>query len=155
MAQKPEKIIAATRSRHIYLLRIKIPVQEKKRKTTKKVVPVNKDTVTPTEDPLITKGVDMTKALPVGYGTDVNAPYFIQCDFSVIGDGQLLQNGKPFIKNVSGEEELGKLKRNHMRFAKTMKAVNLVSTEHYTSYFWNEGKNLSVFYYYTKGLDAA
>ena len=126
----------------------------KKYKTTKKIVPVTKDTVTPTEDPLIIKAVEMTKALPICNGTDVNAPFFIQCEFSVMGDGELFQTGKPFIKDVSGEEELGKIKRNHLRFAKTMKAVNPVSTERYTAYFWNEGKNLSVFYYNTKGLTA-
>ena len=83
------------------------------------------------------------------------SPFFIQCDFSVMGDGELFQKGKSFIKDVSGEEELGKLKRNHLRYAKAMKAVNPVSTERYTAYFWNEGKNLSVFYYNTKGMAAA
>ena len=150
-----DNIVAASRAGHIYLVRINIPDQENKSRKTKKVLPVNKDTVTQSEDPLITKGVEMTKALPVGNGTDVNAPYFIQCEFSVIGDGELLQKGKPFSKNVSGEEELGKLKRNHLRYAKTMKAVNLASTDQYTSYLWNAGKNLSVFYYNTKGLTAA
>lgn len=131
------------------------PVKKKRRKAIKEINPKTKDTVTPTEDPLIIKAVEMTKALPICNGTDVNAPFFIQCEFSVMGDGELFQKGKPFIKNVSGEDELGKLKRNHLRFAKTMKAVNPVSTEHYTAYFWNEGKNLSVFYYNTKGLTAA
>ena len=150
-----DNIVAATRGRHIYLLRINTPVQEKKRKTTKKVVPVNKDSVTSTEDPLIAKGVNLTKAQHGAYGVDFNAPYFIQCEFSVTGDGELLQKGMPFIKNVSGEEEFEKLKKHHLRFAKTMKAVNLISTDQYTSYFWNEGKNLCVFYYNTKGLTAA
>ena len=35
-----------------------------------------------------------------------------------------------------------------------MKANDPVSTDDYTAYFWNEGKNLSVFYYNTKGLAA-
>ena len=87
---------------------------------------------------------------------DRNDPYFIQCEFSVVGDGELIQKGKPFSKNVSDEEELVKLRRNHLRFAKTMKAINPVSIENYTAYVWNEGKNLSVFYYNTRGLaDAA
>ncbi len=97
----------------------------------------------------------MTKALPVGNGTDVNAPYFVQCELSVIGDGELLLKGKPFSKNMSGEEELAKLRKNHLRFAKTMKANDPVSTDEYTAYFWNGGKNLSVFYYNTKGIEEA
>ncbi len=109
-----------------------------------------------TVNPLILKAVEMTKSLQVGNGTNVNDPYFIQCEFSVVGDGELIQKGKPFSKNVSDEEELVKLRRNHLRFAKTMKAINPVSTENYTAYVWNDGKNLSVFYYNTRGLaDAA
>ena len=102
--------------------------------------------------PLILKAAEMTKSLQVGNGTDVNDPFFIQCEFSVIGEGELIQKGKPFSKNVSDEEELVKHRRNHLRFAKTMKAINPVSTENYTAYVWNEGKNLSVFYYNTRGL---
>ena len=146
-------IVAAKGGYRFYLVRINDLVQENKR--TKKVVSVNEDTVTPTENPLIAKGVNLTKAQHRAYGVDFNAPYFIQCEFSVTGDGELLQKGMPFIKNVSGEEEFEKLKKHHLRFAKTMKAVNLISTDQYTSYFWNEGKNLCVFYYNTKGLTAA
>lgn len=94
----------------------------------------------------------MTKALPVGNGTDINAPYFIQCELSVIGEGELIQKGKPFSKNIIGDEELAKLRKNHQRFAKTMKAINPVSTDTYTAYIWNEGKNVSVFYYNTKDI---
>ena len=53
--------------------------------------------------PLILKAVEMTKSLQVGNGTDVNDPFFIQCEFSVIGEGELIQKGKPFSKNVSDE----------------------------------------------------
>ena len=131
-----------------------VPAKEKKGKAVNKTKPVTNGISASKEDPLITKAVKMTKALPVGNGTDANAPYFVQCDLSVIGDGELLQKGKPFIKNVSREEEFAKLRRNHLRFANTMKANNPISTDDYTAYFWNEGKNISVFYYNTKGLVA-
>lgn len=144
--------------RTIYLVLFNIPksATQKKRGTKKRPESVIKEMFSPVENPLISKGVEMTKSLPVGDGTDANAPFFIQCEFSVIGDGELLPKGKPFSKNVSNEEELVKLRRNHMRFAKTMKAINPISTKDYTAYIWNEGRNLSVFYYNTRGLaDAA
>lgn len=108
------------------------------------------DTPSSVESPLIKKAIEMTMSLPLGNGTDANAPYFVQCDLSVIGEGDLLQKGKPFIKNVSGEEELAKLRRNHLRFAKTMKARQIDEANNYTAFFWNEGKNLTVFYYNTE-----
>lgn len=157
-----DNCVAAMDYETIYLVLFNIPGQKKKvaankkkGKDTQKTNPVTKEDPAPAVNPLILKAVEITKSQLVGNGMDVNAPYFIQCDFSVMGDGELFQKGKPFIKDVSGEDELGKLKRNHLRFAKTMKAVNPVSTERYTAYFWNEGKNLSVFYYNTKGLTAA
>lgn len=108
------------------------------------------------EQDIVDRAVEMTKSLQVGNGTDANNPYFIQCEFSIVGDGALILKGKPFSKNVSDKQELVKLRRNHSRFAKTMKAINPVSTDNYTAYVWNEGKNLSVFYYNTRGLaDAA
>lgn len=128
------------------------PAKRKRRKVIKETESNIKVTPTLNEDPLISKAVEMTMSLPTGNGIDVNAPYFVQCDLSVIGDGELIQKGKPFIKNVSGEEEFAKLRRNHLRFAKTMKANDPVSTDDYTAYFWNDGKNISVFYYNTKGL---
>ena len=131
-----------------------VPAKEKKGKAAKKTAKVNNVNPIPAVNPLILKAVEMTKILPAVSGRDVNAPYFVQCDLSVIEDGQLLQKGKPFIKKVSGEEELAKFKKNHLRLAKTMKANDPVSTDDYTAYFWNEGKNLSVFYYNTKGLAA-
>ena len=156
-----DNCVAAMDYETIYLVLFNIPGQKKKvaankkkGKDTQETKPVTKEDPAPVVDSLILKAVEMTKVLPAVNGKDVNAPYFVQCDFSVMGDGELFQKGKPFIKDVSGEEELGKLKRNHLRFAKTMKAVNPVSTERYTAYFWNEGKNLSVFYYNTKGLTA-
>lgn len=157
-----DNCVAAMDGGLIYVVLFNIPGQKnkvaankKKGKDTQETKPVTKEDPAPVVDSLILKAVEMTKVLPAVNGKDVNAPYFVQCDFSVMGDGELFQKGKPFIKDVSGEEELGKLKRNHLRFAKTMKAVNPVSTERYTAYFWNEGKNLSVFYYNTKGLTAA
>lgn len=157
-----DNCVAAMDGGLIYVVLFNIPGQKKKvaanmkkGKDTQKTKPVTKEDPTPAVNPLISKAVEITKSQPVGNEVDINAPYFIQCDFSVMGDGELFQKGKPFIKDVSGEDELEKLKRNHLRFAKTMKAVNPVSTERYTAYFWNEGKNLSVFYYNTKGLTAA
>lgn len=149
--------VAVMVGRIIYLVLFnipKIPTQKKRRGVKNSPKSVIKEMSSPVEDSLISKAVKMTKALPVGNGTDVNAPYFVQCDLSVIGDGDLFQKGKPFIKNMSGEEEFAKLRRNHLRFAKTMKARQIEEADDYTAFFWNEGKNLSVFYYNTKGLAA-
>ena len=146
----------------IYLILFNFPDQKKneipaikKRGRKKKVECIAKDTPAPTTNPLIIKSVEMTKALSIAQGTDVNSPFFIQCLFSVIGEGELLPKGRPFIKDINGEDELAKLRRNHLKYAKTMKANDPVSTDDYTAYFWNEGKNISVFYYNTKGMEAA
>ncbi|MBQ6311198.1 MAG: hypothetical protein IJK74_06590 [Bacteroidales bacterium] len=48
------------------------------------------------------------------------------------------------------KEELAQFRKSHLKFAKMMKAINPVSTEEYIAYLWNEGKNVSVFYYNTK-----
>ena len=93
--------------------------------------------------------------MQVGNGTDVNAPYFIQCELSIMGEGELIQKGKPFSKNIRGDEELAKLRKNHQRFAKTMRAINPVYTDDFTAFIWNEGKNLTVFYYNTRDKMAA
>lgn len=37
-----------------------------------------------------------------------------------------------------------------MRFAKRLKANYLVSNDNYTAFFWNDSKNLMVFYYNAK-----
>ena len=154
--------VATMSEETIWVVLFNIPGQSKKsnpkpkrrRTVKKKTEAVTKDNTTPTPEvnPLIAKAVEMTKALPVGNGTDINAPYFIQCELSVIGEGELIQKGKPFSKNIIGDEELAKLRKNHQRFAKTMKAINPVSTDTYTAYIWNEGKNVSVFYYNTKDI---
>ena len=148
--------------------KVNIPVEKKKRKATKKErvsqksAPVIKDD-TVTKEPevevtpspsqsvrdLILKAVEMTKTLPVSNGTDINSPYFVQNSFCITNNGELILTGKPFGSNVDADG-FGKYKKNHWKYAKTMKASALVQTDNYTAYIWNEGKSLTVFYYHTQ-----
>lgn len=91
----------------------------------------------------------MTKSLPLGNGTDNNAPYFVQREFLITESGDVVPKARPFSKNVSGDDELAGHKRSHCRFAKAMKANATVSTDNYTAFTWNNGNNLTVFYYNT------
>ena len=155
--------VATMSEETIWVVLFNIPGQSKKSKPTpkrrrtvkKKTDAVAKDNTTPEINPIIAKAVEMTKALQVGNGTDVNAPYFVQCELSIIGEGELIQKGKPFSKNIRGDEELAKLRKNHQRFAKTMRAINPVYTDDFTAFIWNEGKSLTVFYYNTRDKMAA
>lgn len=134
----------------IYLVLFNVPSQKKKRGARKKSEPAAKDNSVPEENPLITKAVEMTKALPVGKSTDANDPYVIQYNLAITEDGVLIPRGNPFSKNVKDREELVKERRNHERFAKRLKANYLVSNDNYTAFFWNDSKNLMVFYYNVK-----
>ena len=134
----------------ICLVLFNIPSQKKKRGARKKSEPAAKDNSVPEENPLITKAVEMTKALPVGKSTDANDPYVIQYNLAITEDGVLIPRGNPFSKNVKDREELVKERRNHERFAKRLKANYLVSNDNYTAFFWNDSKNLMVFYYNVK-----
>lgn len=151
-----DNCVAAMVGNTIYLVLFNIPknLTTKKRRGRKQTKEsITKKSSAPTEDPIIVKAVEMIKNLPVDKRTDSNAPYFIQCDFSVIGDGGLIQKGRPFSRNLDGMEELAQFRKSHLKFAKMMKAINPVSTEEYIAYLWNEGKNVSVFYYNTKDIE--
>lgn len=163
--------IAAKLGSTIYLLVFNFPNQnqvtapEKKKRRTrkaKKSAPVTKDdTVTkePEEETtpspsqsvrdLILKAVEMTKTLPVSSGTNINSPYFVQNCYCITNNGEIILTGKPFGSNVDGEG-LDKYRKIHRKHAKTMKASATVSTDDYTAFIWNEGKNLTVFYYNTQ-----
>ena len=123
------------------------PAKRKRRKVIKETESNIKVTPTLNEDPIISKAVEITKSQPVGNGVDVNAPYYIQCNLVITDNDALIPQGKPFSKNVKDREELAKERRGHERFAKRLKANHLVSNDNYTAFFWNEGKNLVVFYY--------
>ena len=141
-----DNCVAAMVRSNIYLVLFnipKIPAQKKRRGVKKSPKSVIKEMSSPVEDPLITKAVEMTKALPAGNGTDVNAPYFTQCDWTVTGDGGLIA-GRTFSGNVDSFE---KIRAIHQKCAKTFRSSQLSFTDDYTAYIWNEGKNLSVFYY--------
>ncbi|MBO7562922.1 MAG: hypothetical protein J6T04_08595 [Bacteroidales bacterium] len=160
--------VAVMNGETIYIVLFNIPVEKKKRKATKKErvsqksAPVIKDD-TVTKEPevevnpspsqsvrdLILKAVEMTKTLPVSNGTDINSPYFVQNSFCITNNGELILTGKPFGSNVDADG-FGKYKKNHWKYAKTMKASALVQTDNYTAYIWNEGKSLTVFYYNTQ-----
>ena len=73
-------------------------------------------------------------------------PYSIQQNFFVTKEGRLFCEGKPFITTINNEM-LDKNKALHRKFARTMKANVIVSTDDYTAYIWNEGRSLTVFYY--------
>ena len=135
----------------IYLVLFNIPSRKKKRGAKKKSEPASKDNSVPEENPLITKAIEITRALPVGKSTDANDPYFIQYNLAVTEDGVLIPRGNPFSKNVKDREELAKERRNHERFAKRLKANYLISNDNYTAFLWNDSKSLMVFYYNTTG----
>lgn len=169
-----DNCVAAMYGDTIFLVLFNIPVEKKKRKTTKrervakkekvtkKSAPVVKDD-TVTKEPevevtpspsqsvrdLILKAVEMTKTLPVSNGTDINSPYFVQNCYCITNNGDLILTGKPFGSNVDGDG-LDKYRKTHRKYAKTMKASATVSTDDYTAFIWNQGNNLTVFYYHTQ-----
>lgn len=103
----------------ICLVLFNIPSLKKKRGARKKSEPAAKDNSVPEENPLITKAVEMTMALPVGKSTDANDPYVIQYNLAITEDGVLIPRGNPFSKNVKDREELVKERRNHEICKKT------------------------------------
>ena len=178
-----DNCVAVKENSNIYVLLFNFPSQEKKRVPAKKrrrsvkdVKPLTKEVkeksdsadvidTSVTEEsnlvtnnlpassvsPLIIKAVEMTKALPAGNGTDVSASYFTQCDWTVTGDGGLIA-GRTFSGNV---ESFEKIRTIHQKCAKTFKSSQVSFTDDYTAYIWNEGKNLSVFYYNRGKSEAA
>lgn len=154
-----DNCVAAMIYETIYVVLFNIPTQEKKRKASKKSDSVTKDAcakkdvkvaidASPAhgERALILNAVEMTRALPIVNGIDTNLPYFIQSSFSIAEDGNLLYSGKPFCKNVS-VDELNRYRQNHNKYAKTLKASHIVSTDGYTAFIWNDGKSVIVFDY--------
>ena len=156
-----DNCVAAMMDKTIYLLFFNIPAKKKERKTRKKVDPIIKidaatemstsNSTSPAKSvmTLVLNAVEMTKTLPICREIEDGSPYFVQRDFFILEDGEIVPKGKPFSRCISGEEELVGLKKNHCRFAKTMKATHTVSTDNYTAFIWNEGRSLIVFYYNT------
>ncbi len=151
------KCIAALIGNSIYLLRFNIPqkknyrtsIQEGKRNAPDESEPDLSVTSNPKERDLILNAVEMTRERPVGSSIDVNKPYSVQQNFIITNSGGLFRDGKAFSTNLS-VEMIDKNKTLHKKFARTMKASALVSTDDYTAYIWDEGKKLSVFYYNSK-----
>ena len=165
---KDNCVAATDNSSTIYVVNFNMPVKKKERKARRKSEPATKKVAEPEKKDQetspssaqnvktpIQKAVEMTKSLPLSAGTDNNAPYFVQREFSITESGDVVPTARPFSKNVSGEDELAGHRRSHRRFAKTMKASIIVSTDDYTAYIWNEGKYITVFYYNTRGLSDA
>lgn len=95
---------------------------------------------------ILMKGVEISKSLPVSMTLDVNKPCFVQHDFSILNDGNVVYSGKPFCLEVVGD--MVNIKNRHKRYAKTMASNAVVSTDEYTAYIHNGGKNMSVFRYH-------
>ena len=127
-----------------------VPAKGKKGKAAKKTKPVTKETANPTEDPLITKAVEMTKSLPLCNETDAGVPYFVQREFIITSDGDVVPKGRPFSINMSDEAEVASLQKKHCRFAKTMKARQIEEADDHIAYIWNDGNTLTVYYYNTE-----
>ena len=143
----------------ICLVLFNIPSQKKRRSETKKSKPVTMEESVPVElevsessspaqgeSKLILEAVEMTRELPTTKGITGNSSYSIQQNFIITKDGHLFYEGKPFITTISNEM-LNKNKALHRKFARTMKASAIVSTDDCTAYIWNEGRSLTVFYY--------
>lgn len=130
----------------IYLVLFNIPSQKKKRGAKKKSEPTAKDNFVHEENPLIKKAVEMTKTLPVNKTTDKNAPYFLQCDFSVTGNGDLFP-GRTFSRNV---DSVDKFRTIHQKCASKFNSSQVSFTDEYTAYMWSGDKTISVFYYNAK-----
>jgi len=160
-------------SNSIYLVLFNIPTLEKKtvehatkrRGRPKKSAPtaneepVSEESATVTsisttqpEDDLILKAVDMTRNLPLTNGTDANSTYYLQSSFNISNEGALIYSGKPFSSNVS-PDELDRCRRQHEKYARTMKASRIVYTDGYTAFISNDGKGITVFNYNIQGVN--
>lgn len=144
----------------IYLVLFNIPTQENKKRVAKKPTSVAKDiTVVEESAPVsnvstdqivsnvIIKATEMSRALPVSKGTDVNTPYYVQQEYVISNDGGLFPTGKTFSTNFS-IDTLDKNKASHRKLASAMKASALVSGNDYTAFVWNNGKNVCVYSYH-------
>ena len=126
-----------------------VPAKEKKNKISKNTTPVIKETPTPAENPLISKAIEMTRSLPLCNETNGRLPYFVQREFIITSDGDVIPKGRPFSINMGGEAEVATFQKKHCRFAKTMKARQIEAADDYTAYIWNDGNSLTVYYYNT------
>ena len=155
-----DNCVATVSEGKIYLVLFNIPPQKKRRCETKKARPVIMEESAPVisksdactspvqrERDLILEAVEMTRNQSVINGSD-NSSFSIQQNFFVTKDGGLFCDGKPFITTIS-DEVLEKNKALHRKYARTMKASSIISTDNYTAYIWNEGRSLTVFYYNT------
>ena len=156
-----DNCVATVSEGKIYLVLFNIPPQKKRRCETKKARPVIMEESAPVisksdvctspvqrERDLILEAVEMTRNQSVINGSYDNSSFSIQQNFFVTKDGGLFCDGKPFITTIS-DEVLEKNKALHRKYARTMKASSIISTDNYTAYIWNEGRSLTVFYYNT------
>ena len=157
---KKDNCVAAKYGNKIYLVLFNIP---KEKRTYKKSAAANKDNTVskkPESSPaqgakdLILKAVDIAKTLAVADSTDTNAPHFVQHSFAITDNGELIYRGRPFSRNV-GIGEMDRFRKDHRKFAKTLKANATVSTDDYTAFIWNDGKSLIVFLYNINTASAA
>ncbi len=150
----------------ILLVLFNIPVKKKEKKARKKSeIDTNnvaeleeKEHKTSSSSALsvrdsILKAVDMTKSLPLSDGTDNKFPYFVQREFIITGSGDVVPKDRPFSQNIMNNDEFYGLRKNHCKFAKTMKARQSVSTNEYTAFIWNDGRSITVFYYNVNGKE--
>lgn len=155
-----DNCVGAMSEKTIHLIRFNIPTQEKKKRAIKKSKPVTKE-ISELEKPmpvtstlpakgvnnLLLNAVEMSKNLPVAKGTDINTPYFVQHDFCVTNEGNLIFTGKPYSQNAS-IEMLCRYRENHRKYAKAMKASQIVSTDTHTAFIRNNGNNVCVYSYH-------
>ena len=155
-----DNCIAAMGHEAIYVILCNFPNQEKKRKASKKPAPMVKDITTPEGSAsvssvstdqgvsnVIIKATEVSRALPVSKGTNINTPYYVQQDYVISNDGGLFPDGKTFSTNIS-IDTLDKNKASHRKLARAMKASALVSGNDYTAFIWNDGKNVRVYSYH-------
>lgn len=160
MALSKDNCVAAMDLVNIYLVLFNIPTQEKKKRVTKKTKSVTKDIPAAEESVpvsnassdqavsnVIIKAVEMTRALPVSKGIDVNTPYYVQQEYVISNDGGLFPDGKTFSTNFS-IDTLDKKQASNRKLARAMNASALVSGNDYTAFIWNDGKNVRVYSYH-------
>lgn len=102
---------------------------------------------------LIEKAVERTKILEINGGTDVKAPYYIQQDYIIPQEKELLTNGASFCFHFS-LDSLDKYKALHRKYARAMKATQILSADDYTAFIWNGGKNVCVYYYNVRDTES-
>ena len=159
-----DNCVAAKNGDHIYVLVCNLPTHEKKRRVSRKSAPVDQDACAMKESEVVTgaspvqgvsdlilKAVDMTKTLPEGEDVTINAPYSVQRDYLIMADG-LLPLRRPFFTKMDGDA-LEKNKAFHKKYARIMKASHIVSTNDYTAFIWDEGKTITVYYYFTNAAN--